>query len=154
MAAYSPVPGSDAPSPTEPLVATPRASPRVTGAPAAAEATPPTTPNEVAQATPQATYSKAYPPASPGDGGAPKRFLAFSTGPRQVRLSTFHANPPRDACMDCSVVQLGRQLPTYGISQPAARVPSASCISTWRRGKCDPPCHLGMLWGLIYLWLG
>ena len=52
--------------------------------------------------------------------------------------------------MDCRVVQLGRQLPTNGISQPAARVPSASCTSTWRRGKCDPPCHLGMSWGLIY----
>ncbi len=90
MAAYSPVPGSDAPSPAEPIVATPRASPRVAGAPAAAEATPPATPNDVAQAAPQAAPSKAYPPASPGGGGAPKLFLAFSTGPRQVRLSIFH----------------------------------------------------------------
>ena len=93
MAAYSPVSGSDAPSPTEPLVATPRARPRATGAPTAAEATPPTTPNDVAQAAPQATPSKVYPPASPGGGGAPKRFLAFSTGPRQVWLSAYPTLP-------------------------------------------------------------
>lgn len=93
MAAYSPVPGSDdASSPTEPLVATPRASPRATGAPAAAEATPPTTPSDVTQAA-EATPCKVYPPASPGGGGAPKRFLAFSTGPRQVRLSAFFTLP-------------------------------------------------------------